>query len=51
MRYEHILLSLDGPYSNVMKMKPPLTFSKNDADLVIQTLDAVLQTIHLAPHD
>lgn len=42
MRDEYILMSLDGPYSNVMKFKPPLTFDKENADHLIMTLDKVL---------
>ena len=36
------MLSLDGPYSNVMKLKPPLQFNQENADLVVKTLDRVL---------
>lgn len=42
MREANILLSLDGPYSNVMKLKPPLQFNQENADLVVKTLDRVL---------
>ena len=42
MREANILLSLDGPYSNVMKLKPPLKFNHENADLVVETLDRVL---------
>ena len=45
MRNEKILLSLDGPYSNVMKMKPPLTFNKENADLVVRKLDETLTSL------
>lgn len=47
MRNENILLSLDGPYSNVMKMKPPLCFNKENAAFLIKTLDAVLSDLNL----
>ncbi|MEM7030456.1 MAG: aminotransferase class III-fold pyridoxal phosphate-dependent enzyme [Chloroflexota bacterium] len=43
MRDHNILLSTDGPYHNVLKFKPPLVFSKDNADLLIKTLDQVLQ--------
>ena len=42
MRKKYILLSLDGPYSNVMKIKPPLCFNKENAQHLIATLDSVL---------
>ena len=37
-----VLLSTDGPFRNVMKIKPPLVFSHADADRLIETVDAVL---------
>ena len=37
-----ILLSTDGPYENVLKMKPPLVFSKENADEVVDKLDDVI---------
>ena len=38
-----ILAGTDGPHHNVIKLRPPLVFSEADADLFIQTLDAILQ--------
>jgi 4-aminobutyrate aminotransferase-like enzyme/Ser/Thr protein kinase RdoA (MazF antagonist) len=37
-----VLLSTDGPGHNVVKMKPPLVFSEQDADRVVAVLDEVL---------
>ena len=37
-----VLLSTDGPLHNVLKIKPPLVFSTDDADRLADTLDAVL---------
>jgi 4-aminobutyrate aminotransferase-like enzyme len=42
MRERNILLSTDGPYDNVIKIKPPLVFTARDADRVVSELDAVL---------
>ncbi|HUU36825.1 MAG TPA: aminotransferase class III-fold pyridoxal phosphate-dependent enzyme [Candidatus Desulfaltia sp.] len=42
MRDKRILVSTDGPYRNVVKIKPPLVFTKDDADLLIETLDQIL---------
>ena len=42
MRDHHILLSTDGPDANVLKIKPPLVFTRGDADRVVSTLDRVL---------
>jgi 4-aminobutyrate aminotransferase-like enzyme/Ser/Thr protein kinase RdoA (MazF antagonist) len=37
-----ILTGTDGPHDNVIKLRPPLTFSEADSDLFIATLDSVL---------
>ncbi|MGH7537121.1 MAG: aminotransferase class III-fold pyridoxal phosphate-dependent enzyme, partial [Gemmatimonadales bacterium] len=37
-----VLVSTDGPFHNVLKIKPPLVFTAEDADLLITTLDSVL---------
>jgi ethanolamine-phosphate phospho-lyase len=42
MKDAFILLSSDGPYSNVLKIKPPLCFNRENAQKVIQTLDFCL---------
>jgi 4-aminobutyrate aminotransferase-like enzyme/Ser/Thr protein kinase RdoA (MazF antagonist) len=42
MRECGILLSTDGPFHNVIKIKPPLVFNRVDADLLITTMDRVL---------
>ena len=41
MREEFILISTDGPDDNVLKIKPPMAFSKADADIVSEKLDSV----------
>jgi 4-aminobutyrate aminotransferase-like enzyme/Ser/Thr protein kinase RdoA (MazF antagonist) len=43
MKERGVLLSTDGPFHNVIKIKPPLVFSKADADLLVSRLDAVLR--------
>ena len=40
-----VLLSTDGPHENVLKIKPPLVFSKENADEVVDKLDLVLQEL------
>jgi 4-aminobutyrate aminotransferase-like enzyme/Ser/Thr protein kinase RdoA (MazF antagonist) len=37
-----ILTGTDGPYHNVIKLRPPLVFSEADADLFVSTLDSIL---------
>ena len=44
LRNQGILLSTDGPYHNVIKIKPPLPFTKKDSDFVTQELDHVLKS-------
>jgi 4-aminobutyrate aminotransferase-like enzyme len=42
MRERGILLGTDGPFHNVVKIRPPMAFSAADADLLVATLDDVL---------
>jgi 4-aminobutyrate aminotransferase-like enzyme len=35
MREEGILLGTDGPFHNVIKIRPPMPFSEDDADLLL----------------
>jgi 4-aminobutyrate aminotransferase-like enzyme/Ser/Thr protein kinase RdoA (MazF antagonist) len=37
-----VLTGTDGPYHNVLKIRPPLVFTAADADLLVATLDEVL---------
>ena len=39
-----ILLSTEGPYYNVLKIKPPLVFNQDDADRFIAVFEQGLQT-------
>ncbi len=43
MRELGILMSTDGPLENVLKIKPPMCFSKEDADFLLEELDRVLK--------
>ena len=42
LRERGVLAGTDGPGHNVIKLRPPLIFSKADADLFVDTLDLVL---------
>jgi 4-aminobutyrate aminotransferase-like enzyme len=42
MRQRGILLGATGPAGNVLKIRPPLVFQREHADLLLQTLDDVL---------
>ncbi len=37
-----VLTGTDGPHHNVLKLRPPLIFAEQDADLFVTTLDAIL---------
>lgn len=43
MRDKGILMSKIGEYGNVLKLRPPLCFSKENADQLIATLDEILE--------
>ena len=42
LRERGILTGTDGPFHNVIKLRPPLIFSDADADLFVTTLKAIL---------
>jgi 4-aminobutyrate aminotransferase-like enzyme len=42
LRQRHILIGTAGLYNNNLKIRPPLVFSKDDADRFLTELDAVL---------
>jgi 4-aminobutyrate aminotransferase-like enzyme len=42
MRHKGVLMSRIGEHDNVLKLRPPLCFSKQNADLLIGTLDDVM---------
>ena len=45
MREERILLGTDGPLHNVIKIRPPMPFSAENADQLVDALDRVLGEI------
>ena len=42
MRERGILMSSDGPYHNVLKIKPPLVFNRANVDALVKNLDEIL---------
>ncbi|XP_072315089.1 ethanolamine-phosphate phospho-lyase isoform X1 [Eucyclogobius newberryi] len=48
LKEQHILLSADGPHRNVLKFKPPLCFTKEDVDFVVEKIDHILTEIEEA---
>ena len=49
LRERGILSGLDGPYDNVLKLRPPLVFGEADADRLVATLADVLAEDPVAP--
>tara|TARA_B100000945_G_scaffold49035_1_gene34798 strand:- start:10777 stop:12039 length:1263 start_codon:yes stop_codon:yes gene_type:complete len=46
MRDRGILLSTDGPFHNVIKIKPPMVLNEEDVDRTLTKLDACLSDLH-----
>ena len=42
LRHKGILLSIDGPYNNVIKIKPPMVFNKDNVDFVCSEINDFL---------
>lgn len=42
MRDRGVLISRIGPHDNVLKIRPPMPFTRENADLLLDTLDGVL---------
>jgi len=47
MREQHILFGTDGPFHNVLKIRPPMPFSESDVDRFIRTLRDVLNALRV----
>ena len=43
LRNNHILISTDGPYDNVLKTKPSLIFTKENAEQVVETVRRIFK--------
>ena len=46
LRNKNILISTDGPFDSVIKTKPPLCFTKENAKKVVDNIDEVLKMYH-----
>jgi 4-aminobutyrate aminotransferase-like enzyme len=44
-REEGILLGTDGPFHNVIKIRPPMPFSEADADSLIDVMDKIMNEV------
>lgn len=49
MREEGVLINFLGIHYNVLKIRPPMQFTRENADLLLETLDRVLSRVPLAP--
>jgi 4-aminobutyrate aminotransferase-like enzyme len=47
LRHDGILIGLTGPSTNVLKIRPPLTFSSGHVDRLVEVLDARLSKFEL----
>jgi 4-aminobutyrate aminotransferase-like enzyme/Ser/Thr protein kinase RdoA (MazF antagonist) len=45
MREQGILLGTDGPYHNVVKIRPPMPFNEENADFLVSTMDKILEEL------
>ena len=43
LKYKCILTSTDGPYDNVLKLKPPLCFSNQNVDQFFEAFEVILE--------
>ena len=46
MKDRRILISKIGRHDNILKIRPPIVFSKENGDQLLSTLDEVMDTIH-----
>ena len=51
MRQRGVLIGTDGPYGNVLKIKPPITFTDDEVRRLVATLDEVLSETPVASPD
>ena len=45
LKADGILLSAEGPFHNILKIKPPLQFAERDADLLLGAVERVLTSL------
>lgn len=47
MKAYQILMSVDGPYNNVLKIKPPMCFNMDDANYLLESMERVLRSTNI----
>jgi hypothetical protein len=45
MKQEYIILSTDGPHNNIIKMKPPMCFNRENVDHFCEKLSMILREL------
>jgi len=45
MRHNSVLVGSDSPYGNVLKIRPPLVFDREHADILVEALDRALAAL------
>jgi 4-aminobutyrate aminotransferase-like enzyme/Ser/Thr protein kinase RdoA (MazF antagonist) len=45
MKDYKVLMSVDGPYNNVLKIKPPMCITKRDVDYILDSLEIILNEV------
>ena len=43
LREKHILIGTDGPFDSVLKIKPPLSFTKSDCEVLVKGIRDILK--------
>jgi 4-aminobutyrate aminotransferase-like enzyme len=46
LRERRVLISASGPHANVLKIRPPLVFGSDHADMLVERLDQALLALH-----
>ena len=46
LKQKHILIQLDGPCNNVIKLKPPMVFNMENAKKLVENVEDVLSTLN-----
>ncbi len=46
LREKFILIGTDGPFDNVLKIKPPLSFTEKDAGILVAAMASILEDRH-----
>ena len=49
LRERGVLINSTGVYDNILKIRPPLVFSRKNADLLLQKLKEVLNKVQTKP--